>query len=218
MTETTRLLLIRHAKPSEAVTGRCYGALDVGLSEAGREQARQLADALAEAPLVALYTSPLRRAVETAAPLAARLGHPPTLDERLAELNFGAFEGRSYDEIERSHPELYRDWMETPWRVEFPGGESFPSLRRRALAAMEALRRRHAGATFALVSHGGVLRAMLADCLTMPDAAIFRLRQDHAALSVVDWTNDVPLLRLLNLPPALLGAVGAAQALATVAQ
>jgi len=217
MTEATRLLLIRHAQPSEEMAGRCYGALDVGLSETGRAQAKRLAGALAEAPLVALYTSLLRRAVETATPLAAQLGLAPILDGRLAELDFGAFEGRSYDEIARCHPELYRDWMETPWRVEFPDGESFPQLRRRALAAMESLRRRHAGATFALVSHGGVLRAMLADCLAMPDAAIFRLLQDYAALSVVEWTDGVPHVRLLNLPPTLSG-LDATEALAVVSR
>ena len=198
MSQITRLLLLRHAAPKQEVRGRCYGTLDIGLSARGQRHAQLLARTLDRIPLAAVYTSPRLRAVETAAPLAAVHGLTPVTDEGLCEIDFGDFEGRSYDEIERSHPELYRQWMETPTLVQFPGGESYASLRVRALDAMEAIRARHAGATAAVVSHGGVLRAMLADCLSMPDEAIFRLDQSYGAISIVDWIDSVPIVRLLN--------------------
>ena len=134
-----RLLLIRHAEPSEDARGRCYGRLDVGLSPHGREQAGELARALAGTRLEAVYSSPRRRAVET----AAALDPSSVVDERLRELDFGEFEGRTYDEIAASHPEVYRRWMETPTEVRFPGGESYSELRRRVLAAVHDLRGRH---------------------------------------------------------------------------
>src|SRR5205814_3693793 len=93
----------------------------------------------------------------------------------LAELDFGELEGRRYDEIARDRPELYRQWMEAPTTVRFPGGESYADLRARVTAALAELRARHEGGVFALVAHGGVLRAALAEALALPDEAIFRL-------------------------------------------
>jgi alpha-ribazole phosphatase len=206
MSEVTRLLLVRHAQPREESRGRCYGTLDIGLSPRGQRHAQLLARTLDGIPLAAIYTSPRDRAVETAAPLAAAHGLTPILDDALCEIDFGAFEGQSYEEIERSHPELYRQWMETPTSVRFPGGESYPRLRVRALAAMESIRARHGGETAAVVSHGGLLRAMIADCLAMPAEAIFRLDQSYGAISIVDWIDSVPLVRLLNAQPTMVAA------------
>lgn len=203
MSEVTRLLLIRHAQPKEEARGRCYGTLDIGLSPRGRRHAQLLAHTLDRIPLAAIYTSPRERAIETAAPLAAVHGLKAIVDEALRELDFGDFEGKTYDEIERSHPELYRQWMQTPTLVQFPGGESYPRLRRRALQARDAIRARHPGETVAVVAHGGVLRAMLAACLSMPDEAIFRLEQSYGAISIVDWIDSLPLLRLLNGQPTM---------------
>ena len=206
MSQVTRLMLVRHAQPPEEARGRCYGSLDVGLSVRGRRHAQLLARTLDRIPLAAVYSSPSRRAVETAAPLATIHGLTAIVDEALREIDFGDFEGQSYDEIERTHPELYRQWMATPTLVQFPGGESYTRLRVRALAAMEAIRARNAGATAAVVSHGGVLRAMLADCLSMPDEAIFRLDQSYGALSIIDWINSTPIVRLLNAQPTMAAA------------
>jgi alpha-ribazole phosphatase/probable phosphoglycerate mutase len=202
----TRLLLIRHAQPREEAHGRCYGSLDIGLSTRGRRRAALLARTLDRIALAAVYSSPRSRAVETAGPLAAQNGSTPIVDEALREIDFGEFEGRSYDEIRLAAPDLYRAWMETPTRVRFPGGESYGLLRRRALAAMDAIRRGHAGETVAIVSHGGVLRAMLADCLAMPDEAIFRLDQSYGGLSVVDWLDETPLVRVVNAQPTMVAA------------
>jgi len=206
MSQVTRLLLVRHAQPPEEARGRCYGSLDVGLSARGGRHAQLLARTLDRIPLAAVYVSPSRRAVESAAPLAAVHGLTAIVDEALREIDFGDFEGQSYDEIERTHPELYRQWMKTPTLVQFPGGESYTRLRVRALAAMDAIRARNAGATVAVVSHGGVLRALLADCLSMPDEAIFRLDQSYGALSIIDWIDSTPIVRLLNAQPTMAAA------------
>jgi broad specificity phosphatase PhoE len=186
----SRLVLLRHAEPAEDARGRCYGSLDVGLSPAGRAHAVRLAAELRDLPLDAVYASPRRRALDTAAPLAAAHGLAPVVDERLRELDFGELEGRLYDEIAASEPELYRAWMETPTRIRFPGGECYDDLRVRAVAACEEIRRRHACAL--VVTHGGVVRAALAAWLAMPAEAIFRLDQRYGGL------DGSPLVRVLN--------------------
>jgi broad specificity phosphatase PhoE len=192
----SRVVLLRHAEPEEDSRGRCYGSLDVGLSATGLEHAQRLARDLVGLSLDAVYSSPRRRALDTAAPIAAVHGLAPEVDDRLRELDFGILEGRRYEEIERSEPELFRAWMEMPAEVSFPGGESYADLRRRAVAACDEIRLRH-GCALA-VTHGGVVRAVVSESLGIPAAAIFRLDQSYGGVTVVDWIEETPIVRLLN--------------------
>jgi broad specificity phosphatase PhoE len=176
-----KLILVRHAEPAAGVRGRCYGTLDVELSERGRKQAGALAATLRDERVDLVVSSPRRRALQT----AAALGRPVDVDERLCELDFGDFEGRTYDELEREEPELFRRWMSSPTTVRFPNGESYADLRARARSAV-------------VVTHGGVIRAGLAEWLELPDRAIFRLDQRYCGVTVVEWLGDEPLVRVLN--------------------
>ena len=190
----SRLILVRHCEPEEDSRGLCYGRLDIGLSDAGREHAKRLAAGLARLEWDAVYASPRVRARETAHAVAA--ARDVLVDEGLRELDFGELEGRSYDEIAASDPELYRAWMERPTTVRFPGGESFAELKIRALEALDRIRAAHESAV--VVTHGGVLRAGLAAWLAMPDEAIFRLDQRYGGVTIVDCLDGVPLVRLMN--------------------
>jgi alpha-ribazole phosphatase len=190
----TRLLLIRHAEPDEDARGRCYGRLDVGLSPRGLASAERLAEHLRKVAIDVVYVSPRQRAVQT----AAALGGTVTIDARLRELDFGRLEGRTYDEIEREQPELFRCWMETPTQVRFPDGESYADLRERVASAVEDVVAAERDRTVALVSHGGVIRAALAVALGLPDERAFSLDVGYARVSVVDWFDTSPVVRLVN--------------------
>jgi alpha-ribazole phosphatase len=192
----SRLILIRHGEPVEDARGLCYGSLDFGLSPAGHEHARRIAAELAGARVEALYSSPRRRALETAEPLATAFGLDVVVDEDLRELDFGDFEGRSYEEIERAQPALYRAWMESPTAVRFPNGESYADVRARALAAFERIG--DACDCAVVVTHGGVIRAGLAEWLGMPAEAIFRIDQSYGGITIVDRLDGVPLVRRVN--------------------
>ena len=192
----SRLILIRHAEPVDDAHGVCYGSLDFGLSPAGREHARRIVTALDDIAYGAVYASPRCRARETAEPLAVARGIDVAVDDDLREIDFGDFEGRRYEEIEAAEPELYRTWMESPTTVRFPGGESYADVSVRALRAFERIRTAHQCAV--VVTHGGVIRAGLAAWLAMPGDAIFRLGQSYGGLTVVDWLEDVPLVRVMN--------------------
>jgi alpha-ribazole phosphatase len=193
----SRLVLIRHGEPDESVRGRSYGSLDVPLSAAGRQQAEALVHVLESVEIDAVFTSPLRRARETAAPLARARQLEPVAHEGLRELSFGELEGRTYADIEHELPEVYESWMTDPTRTRFPGGEAFADLRERALAAAAEIRALHD--TAAVVAHGGVTRAILAEALAMPDDEIFRLDQPYGAISVVDWISGAAVVRGVNL-------------------
>lgn len=194
----TRLVLIRHGEQEAAARGRCYGSLDIGLSPAGEAQAHRLAHALSELELTAVISSPLRRAVRTAEPIAAAHGLTVAVNEALCELDFGQLEGRSFDEVAATEPELYQQWMTDPTTVVFPGGESFHDLHRRTLRAVDELRAAHADQTIVLVTHGGVIRAIVADALGLQAKRIFQLAVEPARLSVLDWTTASVVLQQLN--------------------
>jgi alpha-ribazole phosphatase len=188
----SRLVLVRHAEPVADSRGRCYGRLDVELSEQGRRQADALAVTLRDEPIDLVVSSPRVRAVQT----AAALGRTFEVDDRLSELDFGDFEGRTYEQLERDEPELFRRWMSSPTTVRFPNGESYADLRRRATAALADARSRAESAV--VVTHGGVIRAGLAAWLELPDHAIFRLDQRYCGVTVVEWIGDEPVVRVLN--------------------
>lgn len=190
------LVLVRHAEPEESARGLCYGTLDVGLSDEGRAHAARLVPALAGTPYDAVYASPRRRTRETAAALADARGLEPVVESDVREIDFGELEGRRYDEIAETQPELYRRWMEAPTTVTFPGGESYRDLRTRALRALDRIRSAHDCAV--VVTHGGVIRAGLAEWLAMPDDAIFRLDQSYCGITLVEWLGGTPIVRLMN--------------------
>jgi alpha-ribazole phosphatase len=193
----TVIWLIRHPEP-EGGAGVCYGALDLKLSEKGVRQAEALAATLAEEPIIAVYTSPLQRCRRAAELVAARRGCRSEVVDDLRELNHGEWEGRTYDEIRAGDPERYRQWMEHPTELRFPGGESLAELRERVLAAWTALRLRHGGETIAVLTHVGPGRAILADALGMPVENMFRLGLTYAGMCMIRYWGDLPEVRFTN--------------------
>ena len=193
-----RLVLIRHGEPMREAEGRCYGRLDVGLSDTGRKQTQVKIGLIRNLSAVALYTSPLRRAMESAAVAGACLALQPVLAPDLQEINFGCFEGLTYTEIEKLYPEEFRLWMERPAEIKFPQGESFAEVKARVLRFKEFLLSTHAGEAVVLVSHGGANRVILAEALGIPDYMIFRIDQAYAAVNIIDYFQGSPIVRLVN--------------------
>jgi len=194
----TRLVLVRHGEPDESMHGRCYGRLDVPLSAAGLRRAAAVGEALRGHEIDAVYSSSLQRAFDTARAVASAHGLEPIPRDALRELDFGELEGMSHEEIASEYPELYRFWMEDPSTVRFPGGEALSDLRARVLPEVAEIRERHEGESVAVVAHGGVVRVVLAEALELPDTAFFRLDQPYGALSVVDWIEGVPVVRVVG--------------------
>jgi ribonuclease H / adenosylcobalamin/alpha-ribazole phosphatase len=192
-----RLILVRHGEPHEELRDRIYGRLDPELSEQGHEHAGTIAAGLAGEPIAAVYTSPQLRARATAAPLAARLGVDARIEDDLREIDFGELEGLTLAEAVERYPVESR-WMLAPASAQFPGGESVAALRERAVAAARAIAAGHEGETAAVFSHAVVIRAILADALGMPPDAMFRLDQSYCGISVVDWFDGDPFVRVVN--------------------
>jgi alpha-ribazole phosphatase len=189
-----RLVLIRHAEPEASAKGRCYGKLDVGLSEYGRRQMARVAEALESVSFDAVYASPRRRARESADIVASDV----VVDERLGEIDFGELEGLTYEEAAKQYPYVYEQWMERPTEVTFPGGESFEEMRQRVVEAIDRIRADHREQTVAIVSHGGVNRILLAEALGIESRNIFHIGQSHAGVNVIDELDGFSIVRLMN--------------------
>lgn len=193
-----RMILIRHAEPDQQAKGKCYGRLDIGLSDSSRTQFAEKLSSLRNFAAVAIYASPLRRAAESAAIVGWHLQLQPTLSPELQEIDFGEFEGLAFDEIKQLYPEEYRSWMERPTKIKFPLGEDFPEMKARVLGFKEFLFNTHQQQTVVLVCHAGTNRILLADALGIPDEWIFRIDQSYAAINIIDYFDGYPVVRLLN--------------------
>jgi broad specificity phosphatase PhoE len=201
-----RLFLVRHAEALANPELRYLGSRDDPLTELGQWQATQLVQAFAALRLAAVYTSPLRRALETAIPLAHAHHLSPSADPRLVEASMGTWEGLRRAEILRRSPEdaaHHQRWEADP-SCGPPGGESFANVQARVIACVHELAERHPGASVVVVSHVGPIKALLCAALDVPLTAARRMFLDSATVSVIDWGADavdwgVPaVMRLYN--------------------
>jgi len=163
-----RQYLVRHGESLSNLEGRVQGQADVALSALGREQARRTADwgrCLARDGIVTeIWSSPLERARETAAAIAAAVGLPVQVEPELAELHAGIFQGHLWADLEIRFPEEVARWRSGDVHYAIPGGESRARLAARGREALERLATRPASGMI-VVAHGGVLTAALGSLL-----------------------------------------------------
>ncbi len=200
------LLLLRHAENDYVRTGKLAGLLPgVHLNEAGQKQAQALAERLAPAPIRAIYSSPLERALETAAPLARAKKLRVHTCAALREIDPGAWTGRSVRALART--KLWRVVQQQPSRAEFPEGDTFLAVQGRAVAAVEQLARAHPKDLVAAVTHADVIKLVVAHYLGLPldlfqrlvigpaSITLLHLGQGPAALVKLNDTGEVPRAR-----------------------
>jgi broad specificity phosphatase PhoE len=160
VTEPVRLLLARHGRTEWHRDNRYVSRTDIGLDETGHEQARTLARRAKEEGVDLVLSSPLTRALLTARPAAEALGLEPKTDERLRELDFGMWEGKTLAEIREEDPESVGRFEESAEHG-FPGGEPLRKGADRVLAVFADLHGSHAGRTVLVVAHNTLLRLAL---------------------------------------------------------
>lgn len=198
-TASLRLFLVRHGETAANTEMRYIGSRDDPLTPHGAWQAVQLAHALRQLPLTAVYTSPLRRAADTAAQIGQACGREVHIEERLREGSFGEWEGLSRAEVlARSQRDslLLTQWETDPGALP-PGGESLQEVQTRMLDLVGALHQKHAGAWIVLVSHVGPIKALLCAALDVPLTVGRHMFLDPATISVIDW-GEHPVLRMFN--------------------
>jgi broad specificity phosphatase PhoE len=180
------VFLVRHAAHDRVDSVLCGRMPGVGLGEAGRRQAEALARRFAAAGgggVDAVWTSPLQRARETAEPVAARIGLPVRVSGALCEIDFGAWTGQAFDAL-RDDPR-WRRWNEARAGGRPPGGESMAEAQARAVGEVERARAEHPDGAVVLVSHGDVIKAVLAGVLGLSLDAHARFEISPASVSAL---------------------------------
>lgn len=196
----TQIIAIRHGETDWNREARIQGHMDIGLSDVGRAQAHLLAEALRDETLHAIYASDLSRAFDTADALTRGRGLTVKVDAELRERHFGAFQGRTFVEIEAADPLAAKRWRERDPDFAGEGGETLRQFFSRCIKAVAGIAAQHPGQTLAIVAHGGVMdclyRAASRIDLQAPrawptsNAAINRLLYTAQGLQLVGW-NDV---------------------------
>jgi broad specificity phosphatase PhoE len=178
---------IRHGETEWNAAGRLCWRTDVPLSDAGRRQAQLLALRLKPIPFAALYSSSLRRALETASILGHAIEREPVADFRLVELSYGAWEGRTYEESKRANPDVYRAWERDPGSVAPPEGESGEQLIERVKPFLADVAQRHPSGNVAVVCHRTVCRLLACHIMGVPLKEYRRrVPMDNAALNIFE--------------------------------
>jgi phosphoserine phosphatase len=182
----TRIVLVRHGHVEGIEPPRFRGRADLPLTFHGFQQAERARDLLGCAlrPSVA-YASPLARCITTAEvivqPEPVRLTPMPSF----VDMDYGDWQGRTYEEVQQSDPERFAQWFQAPHLAVIPGGETLPGVAARVAETMRTIAARHRGETVLLVGHDSVNRVLLLLALDLPLSRYWHLRQDPCAMNLV---------------------------------
>jgi len=189
----TRLLLLRHGQTELSAQRRYSGRGDPELTALGLSQADAIAAAIETvedaADVAAVLSSPLRRARQTAGPVAAALGVTVDTHDGLLETDFGEWDGLTFAEARERHPDLHGRWLGDD-TVPAPGGESFADVGVRVAALRGELVASYPGRTVLLVSHVTPIKMLLRQALDAGPSILFRMHLDLASLSIAEFYPD----------------------------
>ena len=172
------------------------GRSQVPLGGDGIQQIQKIAPLVATLELDGIYTSPLRRAVQTARVVAAGTNLPICKSEGLNEIAFGEWTGRHFDDL--IDDELYRRFIKSPAKTLLPGGETIADVQRRGLKVIHEAAQKVPGGRFLFVSHGDVIRAILSYYMKLPLNEYRRLRVDNGSLSALQTDRRWAEIKYVN--------------------
>jgi len=197
-----KIFLVRHPEIEDHESRRFYGRKDIGLSHRGKIQARELARRLSQEKIHLVYSSDLYRACYPASLLAQRLNIRHISLATLSEIHFGDWEGLTFEEIEKSSPDLCQKWLTLPDTFRFPGGESVEEFRCRVQKGYNFILDSSSPGQgdLAIVAHGGVIRILLCGILGLNIGRMWEIYLDFGAISTVQYFHgsESPQLVAVN--------------------
>ncbi len=186
-----KLTLIRHTS-LQIEQGICYGQTDIDVAASFMQEAADTKEKLKDMQVDAVFTSPLQRCAKLAHALAlAEIKH----DERLKELHFGEWEMQAWDDIPR---DVFDEWAQNYAELAPPNGETFSQLQQRGITFVNELLSEYPKCHIVVVTHGGMIRAMLAHVLNMQLKGLFRFNVDYGSITQLDFSGAVPKIEFVN--------------------
>jgi len=193
------LFLMRHGETAWNNQKRVMGRLDVPLNREGTAQTKRVAKLLPDLEIHAIYSSPLKRALDTALILAGSQNLTVETDANLTEVAFGRWEGYRFEELIKD--KAYHRFLRNPLTAAVPGGETIPGVQQRGLKALRRATRECPNSRLLFVSHGDVIRAILCHYLKLPLGEFRRLRIDNGSLSAVEIDASWAEVKFVNYLP-----------------
>jgi len=179
-------ILVRHGETASNVANTFRGRTNVPLNEIGEAQAHALAARIAQQwQPVALYASPVLRAMQTAQVIGKRCKLTPKPYQGIIDVDFGLWTGLPFEEVKKRWPDELDKWIYHPGETTIPGGESIAEMHLRARHALKELSVRHASKTVVLVGHTVINRVLIMETLDIPDAHFWYIGQDTCALNLI---------------------------------
>ncbi|AGB41628.1 alpha-ribazole phosphatase [Halobacteroides halobius DSM 5150] len=194
----TEIVLVRHGETDWNQAGRFQGSEDIPLNDKGKSQAKKLAQRLKNKQFDAIYASDLSRAFKTAEIIADN--HNLVIKERkaLQEINFGEWEGLTFADLQAEYQSEFEAWEQDPVTNGAPSGENLAKFQTRVVASLKKILIDDTSKRVLVVTHGGVVRVLVATFLGMPLAKCWRLSQSNTAVSQLNFYDDEVILELFN--------------------
>ncbi|QCX32650.1 alpha-ribazole phosphatase [Caloramator sp. E03] len=185
------IVLLRHGRTEINEKGHFGGSLDSKLSNSGREEIQRLKEHIKGIEFDEVYSSPMKRTIETAQIL--KLNYKT--DDRLKEINFGIFEGLSYKEIEERYNEEYKKWKEDYLNYRFPEGESLKDVFDRTCDFLKDIDKNKK--RILIITHGGVIRCMLSQVFSS-NTYFYKFKINHGTFNVISYDYDFMFIKAIN--------------------
>jgi alpha-ribazole phosphatase len=194
-----KFFLIRHGQTSWNEEGRYQGTKDTDLTRLGIKQAKLVAKYLSRVDFSNIYSSPLKRALNTANIINKNRSSRIIVRENLREIYFGKWEGMKIDEINQKYNEDYKNWLNDPFNNSPTGGEGFKELTIRTVKEIENIVNENSDdSNIAVISHGGVILSLLVYWLKIPVSRWKSIIQRGGAISIVIIDKDFPYISTIN--------------------
>jgi probable phosphoglycerate mutase len=189
-------LLIRHGK-TDYVNQKLAGRIDEPLNGMGEKHAYSIAEAIGQLPIKAIYSSPLKRAIQTAEPLSQKIDVPVEISSCLTQVDFGEWEGMSFERLK--DVEAWKAYKRNPVENHCPGGEKTHAVRQRVMIELTRLSQLHTPEDLiAIFSHGSIIRNIIAGCIGLPLENINQLVIYPGSISTLSYYKRCGKLLHLN--------------------
>ncbi|MFW5976402.1 MAG: alpha-ribazole phosphatase [Bacillota bacterium] len=199
----TEVILIRHGETSWNREHRFQGHQDIKLNNKGVNQAKKAGQFLASYDIDVIYSSELERAYQTAVIINKKHRVKVIKKSGLKEINFGDWEGLTYEEIEKNNSEKIKKWNNNPWSNSPPAGESLESFYQKVVNTIDGIIEKNKGDTILIVSHGGVIKTYLTYILDMPPENYWQFDTASTGISNIKFYNNKAIIDRINSRPHL---------------
>ena len=185
----TKIYLVRHGQTEWNKELRFRGRVDIPLNEMGRRQAEAIANALEASEITRIYTSPLRRSIETAQPTAKLLNLTIEPAQGLVDISYGEWEGLAFSTVKKRYGNLYQQWEKRPHVVRFPNGETLDEARERSFRTIKTIIKGNPGKAVLVIPHRVINKVLLCAILKLSNSHFWEIKQDTGCINLIEYSN-----------------------------